>query len=114
MSFEDTCGMRGETFHERTIRKGLTPRTSVNDAPHRLWWLLFLSIPFNFGMHDCRRKIISTVLADMITKKFLGSFYFVIIFAVITKLIPPEDLLCNVAATGVSLVARKQAKEFAL
>ena len=33
---------------------------------------------------------------------------------IISKLIPPEDFLCNVAATGVSLLAREQAKEFAL
>ena len=44
----------------------------------------------------------------------LGTFSFEIIFVIITKLIPPEDFLCNVAATGVSLFARKQAKEFVL
>ena len=32
--------------------------------------------------------------------------FFVIIFVILTKLIPPEDFLCNVAATGVSLFAR--------
>ena len=35
-------------------------------------------------------------------------------FVIITKLIPPEHLLCNVAATGLSLFAREHAKEFAL
>ena len=55
-----------------------------------------------------------TILAEIITKEFLGTFSFVIIFVIITKIIPPEDFLCNVAATGVSLLARKQAKEFAL
>ena len=34
-------------------------------------------------------------------------------FVIITKVIP-EDFLCNVAATGMSLSARKRAKEFAL
>ena len=29
-------------------------------------------------------------------------------------MIPPEDFLCNVAATGVSLLAREHAKDFAL
>ena len=28
-------------------------------------------------------------------------------------MVPPEDFLCNDAATGMSLFARKQAKEFA-
>ena len=32
----------------------------------------------------------------------------------ITKIIPPETFLCNVAATGVSLLAREHAKDFAL
>ena len=36
----------------------------------------------------------------------LEHFFFVIIFAVITKIIPPEHFLCNVAATGLSLLAR--------
>ena len=40
--------------------------------------------------------------------------YFVLIFVIITKLIPPEHVLCNVAAIGLSLFAGKQAKEFAL
>ena len=58
--------------------------------------------------------MVYTILAEIITKKFLGTFSCVIVFVIITKLIPPEDFLCNVAATGVSLFARKQAKEFAL
>ena len=37
----------------------------------------------------------------------------IIIFVIIAKTIPPEDFLCNVAATGV-FFGRKQAKEFAL
>ena len=37
-----------------------------------------------------------------------------IISVTIAKIIRPEDFLCNVAATGVSLSARKQAKECAL
>ena len=32
----------------------------------------------------------------------------------ITKIIPPEHFLSNVAATGLSLFAREHAKEFAL
>ena len=44
----------------------------------------------------------------------LERFLFVIIFVIIIKRIRPEDFLCNVAATGVSLFAREQAKEFAL
>ena len=40
--------------------------------------------------------------------------FFVIIFVSITKIIPPEGFLCSVAATGVSLFARKPAKESAL
>ena len=47
-------------------------------------------------------------------KRFLGTISFVIIFVFITKIIPPDNYLCNVAATGVSLFARKQAKELAL
>ena len=39
---------------------------------------------------------------------------FVIIFVITTKLIPPEHFLCDVAATGLSLFARKHAKEFVL
>ena len=36
------------------------------------------------------------------------------IFLIITKIIPPEHFLCNVAASGLSLFAREHAKEFAL
>ena len=36
------------------------------------------------------------------------------IFAIITRWIPPEHFLCNVAATGLPLFAREHAKEFAL
>ena len=36
------------------------------------------------------------------------------IFVTITNMIPPEDFLCNVAATGVSIFAREHAKGFAL
>ena len=32
---------------------------------------------------------------------------------IITKIIPPENFLCNAAAAGVSLFTRQQAKEFA-
>ena len=45
-----------------------------------------------------------TILAENITKYFLGTFSFVIILVILTKLIPPEYSLCNVAATGVSLL----------
>ena len=31
-----------------------------------------------------------------------------------TQLLPPEDFICNAAATGVFLFARKQAKELNL
>ena len=55
-----------------------------------------------------------TILAETITKLFLGTVMFVIIFVSITKIIPPEHFLCNVAATGFSLFAREHAKEFAL
>ena len=55
-----------------------------------------------------------TILAEIITKEFLGTISFVKIFVIITKIIPPEDFLCNAAATGGSLFARKQAKDFAL
>ena len=57
---------------------------------------------------------LTTILAEIITKQFLGTFSFVMIFVIITKIIPPEDFLCNVAATDVSLFGRKQAKGFAL
>ena len=40
--------------------------------------------------------------------QFLGTFPFAIIFETITNIIPPEDFLCNVAATGVSLFARNK------
>ena len=56
----------------------------------------------------------ATILAKIITKYLFGTFSFVMIFVVITKLIPPADFLCNIAASGVSLFARKQAKEFVL
>ena len=55
-----------------------------------------------------------TNLAEIITKEFLGTVIFVIIFAIITNVIPPEHFLCSVAATGLSLFAREHAKEFAL
>ena len=31
------------------------------------------------------------------------------IFVLITEIVPPEDILCNVAATGVSPITRKEA-----
>ena len=49
----------------------------------------------------------STILAEIITKEFLGTISFVMIFVIITKITPPEDFLCNVAATGGSLFTRK-------
>ena len=55
-----------------------------------------------------------TILAEMITKECLGTFIFAIIFVIITKIIPREHFLCNVAATGLSLFAREHAKEFVL
>ena len=42
------------------------------------------------------------------------TFIVVIIFVIITKIVPPEHFLCNKAATGLSLFAREHAKEFAL
>ena len=42
------------------------------------------------------------------------NIFFVKIFVMITNIVPPEDFLCSVAATAVSLFARKQAKAFAL
>ena len=39
---------------------------------------------------------------------------FVMIFVVATKIIPPDHFLCIVAATGLSIFAREDAKEFAL
>ena len=47
----------------------------------------------------------------MFTIEFLGTKSFVSIYVFLTKLMPPEDLFCSVAARGVSLVARKKAKE---
>ena len=32
-------------------------------------------------------------------------------FGIITKIVPPKDFLCRVAATGVSLFAKEHAKE---
>ena len=55
----------------------------------------------------------NTILAEIITKQFLGTIVFVIMFVIITKIIPTEHFLCNVAAAGLSLFAR-DAKEFAL
>ena len=52
----------------------------------------------------------NTILAEIITKKFIGIFSFAINFEIIAKLIPPEDFLCNVAASGVSLFARSKKK----
>ena len=46
---------------------------------------------------------------------FMGAGIFLIIsFVTITKIIPPEYFVCNVAATGLSLFAREHAKEFVL
>ena len=45
-------------------------------------------------------------MSEGITKQFLGTIIFVIIFVILTKIIPPEHFLCNVAATGLSLFAR--------
>ena len=39
-------------------------------------------------------------------KRIPWKFSFVVIFVIITKIIPPEHFLCNVAATGLSLFAR--------
>ena len=63
------------------------------------------SVPQNGRVH---LHIIDTNLAKIITKQFLGTFSFVIIFVFITKIIPPEDFLCNVAATGVSFLGRNK------
>ena len=65
---------------------------------------------------DSRAHRVSLVPSrpKLLQNKSLEHFLLELIFANITKLIPPEDFLCNVAATGVSLFARKQAKEFAL
>ena len=38
--------------------------------------------------------------------------YFCIFFVIITKIIPPNDFLCNVAGSRKSLFARNQAREF--
>ena len=35
-------------------------------------------------------------------------------FLIVTNIIPPEDMFCNVVATGVSLFAGEHAKDFAL
>ena len=56
----------------------------------------------------------SAILAEIITKRFLGTNSFGIIFVIITKIIQREHFLSNVAATGLSLFAREHAKEFAL
>ena len=48
------------------------------------------------------------------TKLYLEAIYFAIPFVIITKTIPPEDSLCNVAASGVSLFARKHKQEICL
>ena len=56
----------------------------------------------------------NTILAEIATKQFLETNIFVIIFVIISKIIPPEYFLCNVAATGLSLFAREHAKESAL
>ena len=53
-----------------------------------------------------------TILAEFLT--FPGTFSFVKVLVLFFKLIPPEDFLCFVAATGVSLLAREQAKDVAL
>ena len=50
----------------------------------------------------------------MIRKEFLGTYSFLRIFVIIAKMITPEHFVCNVAATGLSLLAREHAKEFAL
>ena len=54
------------------------------------------------------------ILADCFIKEFLGAIPFVMILYLFTKLFPPEDFLCHVAASVVSFYARKRAKEFAL
>ena len=48
------------------------------------------------------------------TKQYLEAIYFAIPFVIITKTIPPEDFLCNVAASGVSLFARKDKQDICL
>ena len=45
-----------------------------------------------------------TILAETITKEFLGTIIVEIIFVIITKRVPPEHFLCNDAATGCPCV----------
>ena len=63
------------------------------------------------GAHaDILSRRLLAILAEAITKQFLGTLTFVIIFVIITKIIPPEHFLCNVAATGLSRFASEHAK----
>ena len=50
----------------------------------------------------------------MTTKELLGTISCAIIVVNITKIVPPEDYLCNVAAIGPSPSVRELAKDFAL
>ena len=58
---------------------------------------------FQNGHFDHFGQNYLTILAETITKQFLGTF-FVLIFVIITKSIPAEHFLCNVAATGLLLL----------
>ena len=55
-----------------------------------------------------------TILAALFAKEFPGLVCFVSSFVSFTRLVPPEDFLCNVAATGMLIFTWKQAKEFYL
>ena len=55
-----------------------------------------------------------TILAEIIRKEFLGTFSFVIIFVVLTGIIPPDYFLCNLTATGLLLFVRGHRRDFVL
>ena len=61
-----------------------------------------------------KTRVFGHLRAEIITKQLLGILCFPVIFVTITIIVPPEDLLCSVAVTGVSLFAREHAKEFTL
>ena len=56
----------------------------------------------------------STILAEIIANLFLGTFLFAVTAVLLTEIFLPEDFLCNLAATDVSLFGREHAKHFAL
>ena len=50
----------------------------------------------------------------LLQKHSLELLIFIIVFCKNTKILPPDDFLCKIAATGMSLFAREHAQELAI